>query len=515
MKLNEPVVKVRAAAVKGKAGFFGKLSRLLADDQACPSPDGAKRLFHEEWVTAEQRSFIPHDPGAQPPAGNGRSYVVDCSVTPRIAFLFTSARDEGGHAWDLSFGGVVRVVDPGAFLRHLDRANPSLLENDLLPVLLPAAIQPVLKPQLRTWLATQSWRDLRDAGNPLAGPLERRIQEWLAGPAWATGLEVVEVDALRWRSAKGEDAEQERINRQHQAAQEARLTELRRLEQEAQAMERTFLAQKTRVEHAEAREELQRQQELAVAGKEHELKMVLLEQQIFDVRLAMQTAQAELAMKEAVLKEKLAADSPGHQQTQGFLKELAQYARWEQSHEASRLLRRMFDAQMVSEGGHGVRLVSGSEYVKIRDIGVREVNEVRINDTLRFKLESERDGFVLLLNLGTSGNVHILLPNQNEPAARIKRGQTYLVPGPELVTPPTLQPFGGSLIETGPPGYEVVAALVSDAPLLTPDWLKGTKKTGPFYTLTSRHLGEFLAILANAPEHSWSAGMIELLVKDR
>jgi len=68
-----------------------------------------------------------------------------------------------------------------------------------------------------------------------------------------------------------------------------------------------------------------------------------------------------------------------------------------------------------------------------------------IGEEIRFFIESDRDGYVTLVDLGTDGTVAMLLPNADDPSMRIRAGQRLEYPGSDLVFQ-ALEPAGGGLV---------------------------------------------------------------------
>lgn len=68
-----------------------------------------------------------------------------------------------------------------------------------------------------------------------------------------------------------------------------------------------------------------------------------------------------------------------------------------------------------------------------------------LGEELSFELESDRDGYVTLVDLGTDGTVAVLIPNADDPSIRIRAGQTLRYPGGDL-TFQALPPAGGGMV---------------------------------------------------------------------
>ena len=79
----------------------------------------------------------------------------------------------------------------------------------------------------------------------------------------------------------------------------------------------------------------------------------------------------------------------------------------------------------------------------------------KIGETVKVSFQANRDGYVTLVNVGTSGKITILYPNAYTPNHAVKAGQTYSVPGAD-------DPY--ELTLGGPEGVELVYALFTTGP---------------------------------------------------
>jgi hypothetical protein len=78
--------------------------------------------------------------------------------------------------------------------------------------------------------------------------------------------------------------------------------------------------------------------------------------------------------------------------------------------------------------------------------------QYRVGDRLTLSFEANRDAYVTLVNVGTSGEVTILFPNRFSGGNGVKSGKTYRIPDPA---------DGYELQVKGPPGVELIYALVT------------------------------------------------------
>lgn len=120
---------------------------------------------------------------------------------------------------------------------------------------------------------------------------------------------------------------------------------------------------------------------------------------------------------------------------------------------------------------------------------VQGVQEFRQRDPLSFRVRSEREGYLTLLDLGTDGTVTVLYPNRFVPEGRIGAGQTLEIPTQAM-------PF--RLRASGPEGWGMVRAVVTPRPLDLGEF------DGP---LLSNKEGAVLAETAAAALHQALAGL--------
>lgn len=80
----------------------------------------------------------------------------------------------------------------------------------------------------------------------------------------------------------------------------------------------------------------------------------------------------------------------------------------------------------------------------------------RVGDSLRIGVRVNRDAYVTLVNLGTSGQVTILFPNGYHPNNLVRAGQQVLVPPADA---------GFALHVKGPTGFDQVIAIATEDPV--------------------------------------------------
>lgn len=116
-------------------------------------------------------------------------------------------------------------------------------------------------------------------------------------------------------------------------------------------------------------------------------------------------------------------------------------------------------------------------------------------DSVCLAIDSQWDGHLLLLNLGTSGSVYCLCPSLFAPDARVHQHHTHYLPQPESPWP--------SFKITGPSGRERLLAIITNRPLGL-DWMPHDRKQ-PTRLLRSDDIDKMLTELHKLPEDQWIA----------
>jgi hypothetical protein len=83
--------------------------------------------------------------------------------------------------------------------------------------------------------------------------------------------------------------------------------------------------------------------------------------------------------------------------------------------------------------------------------------EARVGDVLRFNFRAERDCYLTLINVGTSGKITILFPNEYQPDGLVRGGRVYRTETKGEM------PF--RIRAKGPPGRELVKVIATVEPL--------------------------------------------------
>ena len=80
----------------------------------------------------------------------------------------------------------------------------------------------------------------------------------------------------------------------------------------------------------------------------------------------------------------------------------------------------------------------------------------RIGETVTFKLRVNRDAYVTLVDIGTSGEVTVIYPNRLHTSHFVRAGQDVLIPPADA---------GFTLAVQGPPGFDQVRAIATEEPV--------------------------------------------------
>ncbi|MBI4635425.1 MAG: DUF4384 domain-containing protein [Candidatus Rokubacteria bacterium] len=125
-------------------------------------------------------------------------------------------------------------------------------------------------------------------------------------------------------------------------------------------------------------------------------------------------------------------------------------------------LRRLLPRPLAGDGcGEGVAAVATSqpapttaERLEVKVWADRSA--YRIGDTIQFGLRVNRDAYVTLVNIGTSGQVTVIYPNRFHQSHLVRAGQEVLVPPRDSAFTLTVQ---------GPAGFDQVRAVATEEPV--------------------------------------------------
>ncbi len=515
-----------------------------------PQPDGSREL--RRIVAGDARGALSSFDGA-------RFYHVGVDGSYHFAPVFPKAlTDPQGHAWDCAVVGRLSITDSRRVLTSfaMEHVGP---DSPLMPGL------------AESWISRQIASPLAEAltrhGAAKARALTAtwwngQLAEWLI----PFGLSV-EVDEVTWSSAEAEAAEAEAAE-----AEAARQRELKRIEQARQREREAEIREvESKVEYN--RKKRQIEADLALSEQQRAHKLQLLEHQrrkdLIEAETAVENARREAeraALEHEATLARLRHDAEAasnarerereaEQRHQAVLQEieglrsrlqqladlpeqlLAQLANTDAGRAnaaAERLVSPEFGMPASSLAALGFRVerqsmvqglreraASDGQQVAIRktelvtrDIGTARVQGLPINTSLRFEFISQRSGYITLLNLGTSGAVYVHVPNAyvGPEVAKVEGGRCYMVPGSELLPWERLRQLGLDYVEVGPPGWEHLAVLVSDEPLIGAPTLAKAGSAVPFVKLEIDEIADLCETLGNMPARAWTAGVLSFLV---
>ncbi len=135
----------------------------------------------------------------------------------------------------------------------------------------------------------------------------------------------------------------------------------------------------------------------------------------------------------------------------------------------------------------------------------RETNRYRVGEKVTFFVEATKDCYLTLLNIGTSGQVKLLFPNQFQKANRIKAGIVHRIPAPDA-------PF--ELTFVGPPGTEGVMAICAlDNLLLVAQPTAAGPASSPSSTAPVATVKDIEVQLKPVPKERWATATLKLEVE--
>lgn len=132
-----------------------------------------------------------------------------------------------------------------------------------------------------------------------------------------------------------------------------------------------------------------------------------------------------------------------------------------------------------------------------RDLGAPQddvQHGYRLGSRVCLAIESDREGYLLLLDQGTSGKIYCLCPSWFAPDTRLPPGRSYL---------PQVSSRYDAFAVTGQPGREHLVAIITDEPLRL-DLMPTDPKT-PAHVLTQADIDTLLAMLRDLEGNRWTA----------
>jgi hypothetical protein len=543
-----------------KSAATSLLGRLFHEKTTAITPAANEALFvcfrdaAGQWVAesvasaADVESTRAH--GAQ---------VVRVNLALQDGWRFSCSdvlKDAQGCSHDLILYGTWRVADTQAFLTRY--ALNFLTEN-----------VPLTRTMVEEWLAAHHLRPrLRmiaqefsvaglQAETVTAGWFQQRCQEWLAGSGIIPAIlrfELVSADKQRVEAERRQEEEFKRLTTQQE--QKHKL-ELAQLQQQA-----AYEEQKRKIELDAQLSEKQRQLDIELLEKEHLKRKVSLDGQILDEQRKQEIATLEHQKRMAEIQR----DTKAVQETDKRMAEMAQkhsemvvaQAKTQETltqllGPLTQLLNDMLNAKQgkqhqavekaVNEHGldpvilqnlgveatsqsfleqlsqqanrHPQRVVVEKHELQTRDIGGKHIKALPINSSLQLQFTTRRSGYVTLLNIGTSGAIYLHVPNPYlaDRDTRVIAGETHQIPGSWLLPWEGLRRHNLDYVEIGPPGWEHLAVIISDQPVVNRLWMIRSTPQNPFLKLGENEVQTLSAHLNSLPPDKWSAGVVSFLVE--
>src|SRR3989304_1373481 len=130
----------------------------------------------------------------------------------------------------------------------------------------------------------------------------------------------------------------------------------------------------------------------------------------------------------------------------------------------------------------------------------------RIGEKLTVNFKTDRDCYVTLVDVGTSGNVHILFPNRFSSGNKVKANETYSVPAKN---------DGYKITVNGPPGTEIVRAIATLKPISFIDIdFSGTRS---IFKEVDKNVPSFTRDLSieatETPSSNWGENLIRIEIR--
>lgn len=179
----------------------------------------------------------------------------------------------------------------------------------------------------------------------------------------------------------------------------------------------------------------------------------------------------------------------------------------------SQVLIQFFKRKSITDG-EPVR-IQNSSFTKGRDAGgLVPAKTLRINSPIKFEFSSQREGFVTVLNISTSGSVYVHVPNYyvGLEQASVQKDTLYSMPGDEFIPAEKLLLNGLDYVETGPQGWEHICVVISQKPVLSPEVFNRASASEPFVKLSQQEFDEICIKFLDMPSPTWTVNFISFIV---
>ena len=551
---NEALVLVEPRV--RKRGFLG----FLGGRPPVPAIKAGMRLFvstHRPDGSSEFRQILPAGSSDSAELPEAALFYHISSGACRFAPAFSALIKDGqGHSWDGRLVGRISIKDARRFLDSF-AAGMATPNAPLTAALAESWIANRIAPNVRDAVSAYSLEDLRDKQALPPAWWEKQVSAWLDDFGIAVRVEEVSWSSAQAAAAEAEAARRHDLERVAQAQQKEQEVQLREAATKAEYEQRKrqiendqnlsaqesanqlqLLEKRHRKELIEADTQIENaRREAEKAALEHERQLARLRQDTAAVQQAQERSRQAEVQHTAALDElrgltatlaKL-ADLPDN-----LLAKLADRDAAKANAAAERVVSPEFGVSAAKLSGLGFpverqnlveslrqRAAADGHKVSIRkaelitrDIGTARVKGLPINTSLQFEFTTGRAGYVTLLNIGTSGNIYLHVPNAYVALeqTRVASGRSYAIPGPEFLPWERLRQLGFDYVEVGPPGWEHLVVLVSDKPLIAAHTLARAVPENPFVQLTGGDIAELCLVISNEPADAWSAGVLSFLV---
>ena len=537
-------------AFKGeKRGWFVFAGSKIKLPEASPDLDFFRGCNATE---NPELSRISRDKAMKDLASDHESKVLVLRKSPMpFALAFTSIlKDDEGNKWDLLLQGSCALHSLELFLNRYG-VHTITSEMPVSRVIMESWIFSAVQTQVRDALVGTKASDLLDKDFLPAQWWEIQFNKWLL----SGGLAFKDL-SVEWKSADAARAEEERVRKlEMEHIEQERDLQLQAELREAK-VKAGYLTEKARIEADRRLSETERTHQLQVlelshrkelldaetdidnarrkaeqAALEHEVTIARLRHDLESARKA-ETRMSEVRNECATFTEVMTKATILLKQLGGISEPLLQQLASKDSTQAYQAAERLsspefnISASTLATLGFGVekqalvqRLAKkqscDAQAVRLlkldfitRDIGTAKINALPIGRSLQFEFNSRRAGYATLLNLGTSGNVYLQVPNamiggQN---VRIVSDKSYFVPGRDFF------PWDGDYREEGPSGWEHIVGIVSDEPVIPQDILFRSTLDSPIVRLTAEEVSMLFSQLEDMNPSTWSAGVLSFLV---
>jgi len=548
----------------------GPLGFLLGPRHKVPAIDGDFDLFalagFAAGIPEPELVLLPNDDALSAHEGDEAFVRVRRQTQPLELGFSACVNDRQSRAWDLVLTGFWSVSGSRRFLtaQALAMVSPQM---PLTKQLAESWMANTIRPYARDALASHSLEDLRDRDALPAAWWEAQINRWLGG----YGVSVKVVDC-HWGSAEADRAETERRQQEYCARTEEERERARQAELRQEKANADYAKERARIEVDLRLSASERDHQLELLEERHRTEILeaqaetarakhAAEREAFEHELALAGLRRDAEAFESAKEREEEADrrykdvESRLSSTMDLLEKLAAVAApllaaaagkdAGKAHDAAeRLTSPEFGVRpdTLAAMGYAVTQQSLVQYLReqaagrkrpvvlkmvelrtrsidsvdllTRDVTTAKVNALPVGRSLQFEFTAPQAGHVTVLNIGTSGRSYVHVPNAyvDREAAKVPSGRSYVVPGSELLPWERLREHSLEYVENGPPGWEHMAVVVSEEPLIGQNVMCRATPGGPLVELTAGEFEGFCAGISRLEPGSWSAGVLDFLV---